>query len=342
VNQALLLGITVCWTLLTGGTVKADESQPLYIEIIELQTAHYQLRWRMPASIPAQNRPHITLPTSCNRANTRAQTRTLSLIGQALYVCRANLAGENISLHYPQHNPAVSSLIKYRSLSGEQHTRLLSPAERAWQIPLTETASTVAKDYTLLGIKHILAGIDHLLFIICLLYIAGSGRRILVTITGFTLAHSVTLALSTLKLVQLPLAPVEASIALSIVFLATEIAKNRRESLTWRSPIAVSSAFGLLHGFGFAAALNDIGLPQTELFTGLLFFNIGVEIGQLVFATTVIALFLFSRLALQRCAGETTPSRQALASRTKTMVSYTVGSLASFWLIARCMTFVPG
>jgi len=113
--------------------------------------------------------------------------------------------------------------------------------------------------------------------------VAGVGKKLLVTITGFTIAHSITLALSALNLVRLPIPPVEAVIALSVVYLAMEIALQKKDSLTYRYPIAVSSSFGLLHGFGFAAVLADIGLPQVEIVTSLLFFNIGVELGQIIF-----------------------------------------------------------
>ena len=161
---------------------------------------------------------------------------------------------------------------------------------------MREEVTTVAVQYTWLGMEHIWIGFDHLLFVLCLIWIAGSLRRILITITGFTLAHSVTLALSALQIVVLPVPPIEAVIALSVLFLATEIARGEggfngakgangaSGALTWRYPIAVSSTFGLLHGLGFAAVLNEIGLPQTELVTGLVFFNVGVEIGQVVFA----------------------------------------------------------
>ena len=133
-------------------------------------------------------------------------------------------------------------------------------------MPDAENRFAVATEYTWLGIEHIWIGIDHLLFVACLLFIAKTSRRVLITITGFTVAHSITLALSALDLVRIPTPPVEAAIALSVVFMAWEIAKGNMNSLTHRYPIAVSSSFGLLHGFGFAAVLRDIGLPQDKRF----------------------------------------------------------------------------
>jgi len=212
---------------------------------------------------------------------------------------------------------------------------ILGPGEDTWLVPAAQTKSRVARDYTRMGIAHIWAGADHLLFLVCLIWIAGGLRRILVTITGFTLAHSVTLALSALDLVRLPVPPIEAAIALSVMFLATEIAKNNHKTLTWRYPIAVSSSFGLLHGFGFAAVLNDIGLPQTEVVTGLLFFNIGVEIGQILFAGgVVLGLRLIGRYTHDF---RMKPKNQRFFRRG---VAYAVGSFASFWLVQRTMAFL--
>ncbi len=335
-----------CLALLLSALATADESRPLYIELSELQAANhstssYKVQWRVPGSVPAYNSPQVTLPENCQALAPPAdQAAGGGLISQALYQCERPLSGQVLTLSYPGYNPSISSLIKYRTLKGEQHTQLLGPEQLQWQVPEAETAAGVAWDYTVLGVEHIWAGTDHLLFVVCLLWIAGSLRRILVTITGFTLAHSVTLALSALKVVQLPVPPVEAVIALSIVFLASEIAKGRRNNLTWRYPIAVSSSFGLLHGFGFAAALAEVGLPQTELLTGLLFFNVGVEIGQVVFAIAAIALVLASERLLShgRLFGDWQGS--TFAHRSQVAVSYAVGGVASYWLVERCVGFL--
>jgi hydrogenase/urease accessory protein HupE len=183
--------------------------------------------------------------------------------------------------------------------------------------------------------QHIWQGNDHLLFIACLVLIAGSWRRILITITGFTLAHSITLALAALELVRVPVPPVEAVIALSIVFLAREIALDRRDTLTWRHPIAVSSSFGLLHGFGFASALSDIGLPQTEIPAALLAFNVGVEIGQVVFVATILSIFWLVTQSLKKLKFD---SVNWLLNIEKPM-AYTVGTITMFWTVERISEF---
>ncbi len=340
---------------LIGGTafftsaVMADDNRPLYIAISEVQPNTYKLQWRVPPTIPGFNLPALVLPSYCqnvghtlktnvsktNASREDAPGQINSAVGQFLYQCEQSLAGGTIEIQYPAFNPPAPGIIKFQALSGERHTALLEPRETSWQIPAAETTSSVARDYTLLGIEHIWAGVDHLLFLMCLIWIAGSLRRILVTVTGFTLAHSVTLVMSALQVVKVAVPPVEASIALSIVFLATEIARGRRHSLTWRYPVAVSSAFGLLHGFGFAAALRSIGLPQTELVTGLLFFNVGVEIGQVVFVVAVATLFALIRHAAR-------PLQHGVSEdHARVVAAYVVGAVSSLWLIERCMAFLP-
>jgi len=172
----------------------------------------------------------------------------------------------------------------------------------------------------------------------CLLFISGIPRRLLITITGFTLAHSITLALSALDLVPIATPPVEAVIALSVVFMAWEIVRGDETSLAFRYPVVVSSTFGLLHGFGFAAVLRDIGLPQIELPTALLFFNVGVEIGQLLFVTALIAGFLFLRPVFTRVL-RSADHKDAHWSALTTPASYIIGSVASYWMIERVSNF---
>jgi len=181
-----------------------------------------------------------------------------------------------------------------------------------------------------LGIGHILGGIDHLLFVMALLLIVRGGRRIIATITAFTLAHSITLVAATLGWVHVPGPPVEAMIALSIVFVAAEIVHGLRgkPGLTARAPWVVAFTFGLLHGFGFAGALAEVGLPQKAIAVALLMFNVGVEIGQLVFvACAVTALALLARLPLPR------PPWMPYA------MPYAIVTVAMFWVFARVEAF---
>ena len=177
-----------------------------------------------------------------------------------------------------------------------------------------------------LGIEHILTGIDHLLFVLALMIMVQGAWSLVKTVTGFTIAHSITLGLATLGFINVPTRPVEAAIALSIAFVCAEIvyAQQGREGITYRYPWLVAFAFGLLHGLGFAGALSNIGLPPNEIPIALLFFNVGVEIGQLLFVVVVIAAIrLLTRLPLLQW------------HRLRTATVYVIGTLATFWVLER-------
>jgi len=320
----LLMVIPICTT--------AHESRPLYLDIEETEHDIYLVHLKVPRSIPTFNTPNILVPDNCVLVGSEfAGNLKDSLVREKTYKCNGGIAGKTVSVKYPMLNPAVSTLMRISFYSGEKRSKLLSPDETDWTIPESEDRTQIAVSYTKLGINHILGGYDHLLFLVCLLLIAGTGKRILITVTGFTVAHSITLVLSTLNLVKVPVPPVEAIIALSIVFLATEIVKGERKSLTYKYPVAVSVCFGLLHGFGFAAVLKEIGLPQTELATSLLFFNIGVEIGQI--------LFIFLIIVLYKIYIWITRERMFDIGMLEKPAAYVVGSLASFWMVQRIYSF---
>ncbi len=181
-----------------------------------------------------------------------------------------------------------------------------------------------------MGIDHILGGIDHLLFVLALLLITKGTRNLIKAITAFTVAHSITLSLAALGVVGLPSAPVEAVIALSIVFLAVELIHYYRgkKSLTAQYPWIVAFAFGLLHGFGFAGALAEIGLPQTAIPAALFFFNVGVEVGQLMFVIVILGiLWMINKLSVK------------WPQWVRFVPPYAIGAVASFWLIERVVGF---
>ncbi|MBW2627709.1 MAG: HupE/UreJ family protein [Deltaproteobacteria bacterium] len=332
----LTLGLAIGATLTQSA--RAHESRPLYIEVTETAPLSFLVRWKIPPSVKVSNAPEVSMIEGCaattpnapaggGRGNLRHRT----------FRCDADPAGTALRIHYPLFNPSVSALVRISRLSGETYSLLASPDESEVIIPALQSFGSVARDYLMLGVRHILGGYDHLLFLVCLLLIAGTGRRILITITGFTIAHSITLALSALGVVRVPIAPVEAAIALSIVFLAIEIVRGDPNSLTYRYPVAVSSSFGLLHGLGFAAVLGETGLPQTEIPAALLFFNVGVEIGQILFVAAVIAVY-----QLIRFVGRTSLGRDLSISALRplqTPAAYAVGMLASFWMVQRVATF---
>lgn len=216
-------------------------------------------------------------------------------------------------------------MLKYTSQNSEYSVRL-TPSQPSYTFKQSPSSWQTVQSYTQFGIEHILEGYDHLLFVLCLLLIASTLKKLLWAITGFTLAHSITLVLSTLNIVQLPIVVVEAVIALSIVFLATEIAKNNTNSLSYRYPVAVSSSFGLLHGFGFASVLLELGLPQNDQFLALAFFNVGVEIGQVLFIASALLIIGFIKWLVD-------------IRKHYKINAYLIGSVASMWFIERVLQF---
>ena len=317
----------------------AHESRPLFIEITEKEAGLYELQYKIPSTIPEFNLPEVFLADSFKSLNPLTNHPTSGgFIKRQTFRSESVLNGTDISIKYPVMNPSVSCIVKVVLLNGQKFNKLLGPDELSWTIPEEESWAGVAKQYTILGIQHILEGWDHLLFLICLMLVAGVGRKLLITITGFTIAHSVTLALSALNVVKLPIPPVEAVIALSVVYLAVEIALQKKDSLTYRYPIAVSSSFGLLHGFGFAAVLSDIGLPQVEIVTSLLFFNIGVELGQIIFVVGVLLLWLLIRkLTLNRDILSRMNLSRVIMEKS---AAYFCGIIASYWMIERLYGFL--
>jgi hydrogenase/urease accessory protein HupE len=227
-------------------------------------------------------------------------------------------------------------LVRIQFLDGRVQTELLKPTQPALVVAERTSAWDVAGTYFALGVEHILTGVDHLLFVLGLMLIVKSGARLLKTVTAFTVAHSITLALATLGIVHVPQAPVEAVIALSIVFVANETAQRQRRDtgdatspgFTARRPWLVAFVFGLLHGFGFAGALAEVGLPQVDIPLALLTFNVGVEAGQLSFIAAVLVV-----MAIARRIGWRGPHWLA------PLPSYAIGTLAMFWVIRRVATF---
>ncbi|WP_035600518.1 HupE/UreJ family protein [Haloferula sp. BvORR071] len=232
------------------------------------------------------------------------------------------LEGREIGVHGLEAT-MVDVLVRVALADGRVVSHMLRPDAPAFVFHGAD-AGPAAGGYFTLGVEHILFGIDHLLFVLALVLIVRGKRQLLKTITAFTIAHSITLALATLGWAKVPPAPVEAVIALSIVFVAAEILRSRRgqRGLTERAPWLVAGSFGLLHGFGFAGALSEVGLPANDIPLALLFFNLGVEAGQLAFVIGVLAV-----IALLR--------RARLPQWAAVLPPYAIGSAAMFWVIER-------
>jgi hydrogenase/urease accessory protein HupE len=223
------------------------------------------------------------------------------------------------------------ALVRLIRIDGSEELHKVSPTDPKVAIPKAPDAVGISARYAQLGIEHILLGFDHLLFVAGLVMLVANIRMLIWTVTSFTLAHSITLALVTLDFVSVPRPPVEAFIALSIVFVAVEIMRQRqgRPSLASRKPWLIAFAFGLLHGLGFASALAEIGLTQNNIPLALLFFNVGVEIGQLIFVGALLIL-----IGLARRFAKPEQLRHAYVAS-----CYAIGGTASYWLIERVASF---
>jgi hypothetical protein len=328
VSAVRTLAVLGALALVLGGrSVRADDNRPLYIQLTETAPQQFVVAWKVPANIEPRHLPDLRPPADCRSApRVRQWSEPLGHWREARWTCPRGLSGRTVTIAYPHANPNLATIARLKPLQGGPQTLVLMPQQTGLTLSAAGEQSVGFVRYLALGFEHIWRGFDHLLFVAGLIFVAGSVRRILVTISGFTLAHSLTLALATLDLVRITPAAVETVIALSIVFLAVEIVKGPRDSLTWRRPVAVASSFGLLHGFGFAAALREVGLPDGGLVAALLGFNIGIEAGQIVFAAVL-------------CGSVATLGRWlrqgALAARIQRIAGYGIGSLAGYWAIAR-------
>ena len=325
------------WLLLVllfmGQAAKAHESRPAYLEINETAAGRYSVLWRTPVlsgmRLPialrfAEGVRTLIEPVESELNDSLIERRIIDTGPAGLIGQRIEFVGLQASI--------TDVLVRVSRLDGSLTTTLVHPAQPWIEIAATPGAFSVAGTFLAHGIQHILGGFDHLLFVFGLLLVS-NGWMLVKTITAFTLAHSITLALAALGAVRLPAPPVEATIALSILLLAVEIARKNRDetSFTLQWPWVVAFCFGLLHGFGFAGALAEIGLPQRDLPLALLTFNVGVEIGQLMF----IAVALSLRALLLRCR---LPRPAVLYARP--IASYGLGTLAAFWFFERVSSFL--
>jgi hydrogenase/urease accessory protein HupE len=324
----LLLGVLLFW--LADGSL-ADEIRPGYLEIRESSTDVYSVLWKVPAKGDRKLGLDAQLPANCvNKSQADAQLINAAYIQRWVVACEGGLVDQQIVVAGLE-STNTDVLLRLEFNNGISQSVLLTPSSTSFRIPAEASSTQVIGTYTWLGIGHILLGVDHLLFVFALLIIVSGKRRLLWTITAFTLAHSITLAGATLGLLYVPQQPVEAVIALSILFLAMEIVHGKRghPGAAARWPWLVAFIFGLLHGFGFAGALAEVGLPQQAIPLALVFFNVGVELGQLMFVAVVLSLaWLLHRL-----------QRPKLIDQLESATIYVIGGLSSFWLFERVAAF---
>ncbi len=314
----------LCLLCLLSWTIPAfaHESMPASLTLNEVQENVFDVDWRIPAT--QGNAPALMpqFPTHCSVE--RGPVERLAPAARLVYWrlhCKQDLAnGARIGI---DGLPAtmVNVQVQLTMADGRRWSQLASP--RSPHVVLGAERVKLAA-YFRLGVEHILTGIDHLLFLLCLVVLVPARWRLLQTITAFTLAHCATLALATLGLIHIPSAPVEACIALSIVLLAREIMQPATAgTMARRQPWLLAFGFGLLHGLGFAGGLADVGLPSGEVIQALLLFNFGVEAGQLAFVLAVLLLLLGLRM------------RPLAMRRAEHACAYGVGTVAMFWLLQR-------
>lgn len=310
--------------LLLSVPALADELRPVSVDFTETAPGQWSLDWKQPIASPIQIDLIVPeIPSNCRYlTEPRRSPAAAALIGHADIACEGDVAGGSIGL--PQLAGKADALVRVAPLGREVQSHRLTAREPAATIIARPDRWQVLRSYFIIGTDHILRGWDHLLFVIALVLLVVKGWPVVKAATAFTVAHSITLVATTLGYTGLPSRPVEALIALSIVFLAVELTRIDRETWTRRWPWIVAFGFGLLHGFGFAGALREIGLPEGEVPAALFAFNLGVEAGQLIVIAAVLAL----RWAVVRLA----PKAEMPAVRTAT---YGIGIIASYWLIDR-------
>jgi hypothetical protein len=313
---------------------RAHETRPIYLEIKETDPGRYSVLWRTPVLAGRRLPVAIKLPENVrNLKEPAVQELTDSLLERRwIDAGPGGLAGKRVEFTGLQLT-ITDVLVRIERFDGTRSTEIVRPSRPWIEIAAPRGALATAGVFLSQGIEHILLGVDHLLFVLGLLAIVRTPWMLVKTITAFTVAHSITLAIATLGYVHVPAAPLNAAIALSILFLGPEIVRAWRggTSFTIRHPWVVAFAFGLLHGFGFASGLAAIGLPQTDIPLALLMFNVGVEIGQLAFVATILLLVRAFRVLEVHW-----PRSLGLAP------AYVVGSLGAFWTIQRVVLMVEG
>jgi hydrogenase/urease accessory protein HupE len=337
--KRLLRFSLLAWLACLAGTAVAHEVRPGYLEIREFKPGSYDVLWKVPASGEFRLGMYVRLPTDCTGAPGSGAMVGGAFVERFRASCPGGLTGKVVTIDGLSAT-RTDVLARVERLDGTTQTTRLTPESPSFEVTAAPSGFEVAKTYFALGVEHILLGVDHLLFVLGLLFLVGNWKRLIATVTAFTVAHSITLAAATLGLVHVSQAPVEATIALSVVFVATEILHTAqgRPGLTARAPWVVAFVFGLLHGFGFAGALRSIGLPDKDIPVALLFFNVGVEAGQLIFiAAVVVVLSMVGRLISLRRSGDRGPWHAEELIRTP--VAYLIGATAAFWVVQRVVAF---
>jgi hydrogenase/urease accessory protein HupE len=322
--------IRLLWTLALVLALQctglAHELRPGFLEVRQINADTYDVRFKIPGRGDMRLGLYVRLPSECVDAEPQRTERAEDAFLERLIVrCPDGLPGHQIAIDGLA-STFTDVVVRVALEDGAMQATRLSPDQPSFTVAAAPTWIDNARTYFLLGVEHILLGIDHLLFVLALMLLVGNPWMLVKVVTAFTVAHSITLAVAALGWVHIPQAPVEAVIALSIMFMAAESTRQRggATDLASKAPWIVAFAFGLLHGLGFGGALKEIGLPQSDVPLALFSFNLGVEAGQLLFVLAVLALMA----AINRLPAIKTPWA-------RTLTGYGIGSLAAVWFVQR-------
>jgi hypothetical protein len=331
-STLLTLALVLAALMGIAAESRAHEIRPALLQIEEVEPGLFDVIWKVPVkdAVVPDIRPvfpafmkQIGLTATQDLPGTRLKRSTYNSNGKPI-------VGETFTIDRLS-TMQIDVLVRLQLADGSTHSTILRPDTPSFVVPARATKSEIAWSYWRMGLVHILEGVDHLLFLLALLFLVSGFWNLLKTITAFTLAHSVTLALASLGFVNVSPAPIEAIIALSIVFLAAEVVRkySGETVLTQRYLWMVAGFFGLFHGLGFAGALTNIGLPAHEIPLALLMFNVGVETGQILFIVAVVALLeVLRRIPL------------SVPEGARRLVPYAIGVIAAFWTVERVASFI--
>lgn len=314
----------------------AHALEPGFLDIQELQQGVYSVVWKVPQVSGEPMEITAVLPDGCKPRRPPPLTFTgTAFLAQWSSACTGGMAGKEVVIEGLE-KTNTDVLLRFQDTGGTTQTLRLTSEHASRVIEADPGFWTVVATYFLLGVDHILTGFDHILFVFALMLLVRGNWKLVKTITAFTVAHSITLSAAALGYVSVPVPPVEAVIALSIVFIAVEIARRDPDAprLAERKPWLVAFTFGLLHGLGFASALAETGLPQNEIPAALLTFNLGVETGQLLFVAAILIL----QLVLKWVMKATDPS-PAIRQAGMTAMIYAIGGISAYWLAERVSGF---
>ena len=322
---------TVVMVMLAARALFAHEVRPGYLELRQTAANTYAVLWKVPAVGDMRLSIHPRFPENCNPAGDVASYHASDSYTERLTLaCPGDLNGGTIAIDGLAAT-MTDVLVRIERADGAIQVARLTQSVPALVVDASPGRLQVARVYSVLGVEHILTGVDHLLFVLTLIIITRGGWKLVKTVTAFTLSHSITLTAATLGFVHVPQRPVEAVIALSIVFVAAEILRMRRgiKSITISAPWMVAFSFGLIHGLGFAGGLSDAGLPPAHIPTALLFFSLGVESGHFLFIGVVLSLIALVRRA-----------RIPFPRWTELVPPYAIGAIAMFWVIQRTISIL--